>query len=210
MYSRASRDYSRAQNPDGSFQQETYAFKEGGNFGGPRTDQTIDALGFEEVSRVVTGPLAAQGYVPSDDPAATRLLIMVYWGTTVVPDDVYPYSTRQSGVARARAEGESHAVEKDLYYREANSLATAEAAEDGKINAQNANIMGFTDEIVRTQPNDPRMSTLADEVQHNRYYVVLLAYDFQLARRLMQRKLLGRPASASPSWEMTLRRRSRS
>jgi hypothetical protein len=190
VYSRAGKDYERHQKPDGSFEPETFIFRSGGNFGGPRTDKTIDTLNFEDVSRVISGPLAAQGYIPSEEDANARLLIMVYWGTTVVPDDVYPYSTRQSGVARARAEGEPYAVEKDLYFREARALAAAEAAEDGHIDANNANILGYTVEIFRTAPNDPQMVTLAQEVEQDRYYVVLLAYDYQLARRLKQHKLL--------------------
>ena len=48
VYSRASEGYVRAQNPDGSFQPESYIFKEGGNFGGPRVDhKTALELGFD-------------------------------------------------------------------------------------------------------------------------------------------------------------------
>jgi len=60
VYSRASRDYARAQNPDGSFQPEPYVFMDGGNFGGPRYDPTMDKLSFDDISRVITGPLASR------------------------------------------------------------------------------------------------------------------------------------------------------
>jgi hypothetical protein len=53
------------------------------------------------------------------------------------------------------------------------------------IDARNANILGYTDEIFRTSPNnDAKMSILRNEVETDRYYVVLLAYDYQTAREI--------------------------
>jgi hypothetical protein len=60
----------------------------------------------------------------------------------------------------------------------------------GRINAKNANILGYTDEILRVSPRDPYLITLRDELEHDRYFVVLLAYDYQLARKTGQRRLL--------------------
>ncbi|MGA2693322.1 MAG: hypothetical protein ABSF76_13235, partial [Opitutaceae bacterium] len=45
---------------------------------------------------VIAAPLAAQNYVQSNEPADTDLLIVVYWGTTIVPNDVMPLGTRAS------------------------------------------------------------------------------------------------------------------
>jgi hypothetical protein len=65
-----------------------------------------------------------------------------------------------------------------------------EAKQDGQEDAKTANILGYTDEIFRTKPHDPKMMTLRDEIEQDRYYVVLLAYDYQLGRRQWQHKLL--------------------
>jgi hypothetical protein len=208
VYSRASKDYVRAQNPDGSFQPETYAFKEGGNFGGPRVDETMDGLTFEDVSRVIAQPLAAQNYIPGDAPDATRLLIMVYWGVTVVPDDVNPYNNRESRqlgekAARlgstgtqgentgAQSSGRASDIETAQRYSTDQAVdAHMEAMQDATIDAKSANILGYTDEILRTRSGDPNMGTLHDEIEHDRYYVVLLAYDFQAARKFGRHELL--------------------
>jgi hypothetical protein len=171
VYSRASEDYVRVQNADGSFRPESYRLKDGGNFGGPRVDVTMDQLSFDDVSRVIAGPLASQNYVPSQDNATTQLLIVVYWGTTVVPDDVNPRDTRSQ---------KFHAQE----YLE------MEATQDAQIDAKSANILGYTDEIFRTKATDPKRDTLRDEIEQDRYYVVLLAYDYQLGRRFGARKLV--------------------
>ena len=208
VYSRVSKDYVRAQNPDGSFQPETYVFREGGNFGGPRVDMTMDKLTFDDISKVIAPPLAAQNYMPGDQSSNTKLLIMVYWGTTAVPDDVNPYNNRESvqlgelserettqskengssgpGVAEAAIEAQAASN-----YRNNGAIdAEMEHKQDAQIDAKNANLLGYTDEILRTHPDDPNMSILKEEIEHDRYYVVLLAYDYRLARKFGRRELL--------------------
>jgi len=71
--------------PTARFKTETYAFGSGGNWGGDIKDATIDKLNFLDVAKVIAGPLASQKYLPAKDPNNTKLLIMVYWGTTTVP-----------------------------------------------------------------------------------------------------------------------------
>jgi hypothetical protein len=191
VYSRASKDYVRVQNPDGSFKPESYMFKDGGNFGGPRVDVTMDRMSFDDVSRVITPPLAKLNYVPSEDPAATNLLIVVYWGTTVVPDDIYPHSVRRSSKAAAKAAADvPNSISQQMDERELQALYYSEELQDGQINANNANILGYTDEIFRSSPRDPNLSTLQEELEHDRYYVVLLAYDYPFARRYGLHRLL--------------------
>ncbi len=168
VFSRADKAYVRAQNPDGSFQPEMYELRDGGNFGGPRIDATMDRLSFDDVSRVIAGPLASQNYIRGDDPATIGLLIIVYWGTTIVPDDANPRDTR------------------DLHV----SSGDLEERIDGQIDAKSANILGYTDEIFRTAPGDPKMKTLQAEIEQDRYYVVLLAYDAKAAHRYGLHRLL--------------------
>jgi hypothetical protein len=215
VYSRASKDYVRAQNPDGSFKPESYVLKDGGNFGGPRVDVTIDRMSFDDVSRVITPPLATLNYVPSEDPAASNLLIVVFWGTTVVGDDVIPHDTRESkGMANLAAAAESEEGDREqaaernaesggkghpgidttqhwrLLGQQAADFFGAEGDIDASFDSRNANILGYTEEILRTSPRGPDMGELKDEIEHDRYFVVLLAYDYQLARKFGLHKLL--------------------
>ncbi|HXP61902.1 MAG TPA: hypothetical protein VN829_15510 [Dongiaceae bacterium] len=83
MSSTLSDDYARTKLRDGSFQSETYAFGDGGHFAGAARDDSIDRLTFMDVARVIAVPLARRNYLPADgNPEKTKLLIMVYWGTT--------------------------------------------------------------------------------------------------------------------------------
>jgi hypothetical protein len=83
--SRASPDYVRPVHADGTPAPETFAFAKGGLWKTVEAG-TNDDLDFMKVARTISVPLASQHYVASTDPKNTRLLIMVYWGTTRVPD----------------------------------------------------------------------------------------------------------------------------
>jgi hypothetical protein len=82
VYSRVSDDYSRATLPSGSFENESYAFGNGGYYGAAIHDDTIDNLTFTDVAHTIADSLAAKNFVTSRDPNGTKLLIMVYWGAT--------------------------------------------------------------------------------------------------------------------------------
>jgi hypothetical protein len=79
---KASPDYARVRRKDGTYAPKTYAFGEGGHVVGPMIDASIDPMKFLDVARTIAVPLAERNYVPSHDPQATKLLIMVYWGLT--------------------------------------------------------------------------------------------------------------------------------
>lgn len=97
VYSNVSPAYARTRLPGGSFKPETYAFGEGGNLGGVKTDLTIDKLSFTDVAHLIAPSLTAQNYLPCNprDPRLTDLLIMVYWGTTTGTDSTSSSSQYQ-------------------------------------------------------------------------------------------------------------------
>jgi hypothetical protein len=201
--SKVSADYVRARLPDGSFQPEFYAFGEGGNWGGQLSDVTIDKMHFMDVARVIAGPLDGQKYVPARDPVKTRLLIMVYWGTTAVPDtpDESPlYQQYYQDLAEYRLlidEGNPD---------EANAVLTAGLhilamanRERDRIDFKNAKMIGYdADDLVGTDHGKYlahtalgwRTNDEVSEIEENRYFVVLMAYDFQLMWKQKKHKLL--------------------
>jgi hypothetical protein len=74
-------DYVRERQADGTYKPETYAFAKGGIWRSTEA-ATKDDADFMDVAHTVAYPLEAAGYVPTQDPNHTRLLIVVYWGTT--------------------------------------------------------------------------------------------------------------------------------
>jgi len=225
--SRASGDYIRQRLPDGSLQKETFAFARGGLWRGAEAG-TKDMLDFADVARVIAGPLAGQGYLPARDPGATRLLIMVYWGTTRTPEHTTDSVANQNlAAANAAALAASNApqmahfglndycaplqvaqastigygvrtpaqIDVDNAMSAAMAAAAAEDHQRTRLDAMNANLLGFDSWWAETTQSDGtplqfRRRDLMDELEARRYFVVLLAYDFQMMWRQKKPKLL--------------------
>jgi hypothetical protein len=166
--SEVNKDYRRVKLPDGSYRAEDYAFGNGGYLGGPFTDETIDKLSFLDIARVIAVPLAEQKYLPGKDQNTTKLLIMVYWGTTVTPG-------RPQGEADNRFRDHEDYLNAQLLGYDSEGLIGTEYGANIELTA------------LRWHRRD-----LVQEIEYNRYFVVLMAYDFQ---KLKNQKML------KPLWE---------
>jgi hypothetical protein len=225
--SRSSPGYVRVQLPNGTFQTETFAFGKGGVWEGAAKDATIDKVDFMEVARTIAVPLAAQSYVSNRDPRATKLLIMVYWGTTHAPEhSTNSIASQNLQIANAAALAAN--TQQVVHFNPADSMAPptmAQSAATGyairspeqidmdnamtgamaavsaenhareQADARNASMLGYDsawDEAVRYKgtPLDFRRKELADELEESRYFVVLMAYDFQMMWKEKKAKLL--------------------
>lgn len=220
---KTSPDYIRLKQKDGSFPVEGYSFGEGGHFGGPVIDPSIDKLKFIDVARVISVPLAEQNYWPDKDARSTKLLIMVYWGLTDVPPPVsssVAYSNLSNiqnkiaaanGASRAKAaagssggfhRANSNDGASDWQLDQMSSAMTIlnlENQQRAQTDFNNASMLGYDSEgvigteyglYVRGTPLAVRRDDLVAEIEDNRYFVVLMAYDFQLLWKQKQHKLL--------------------
>jgi hypothetical protein len=213
---KASRDYVRKKLPDGSFQPETYAFGEGDNWSGARLDNSIDRMGFMDVARVVAVPLAHQNYVPTREQKTTNLLIMVYWGTTRAPEHASNTHTLQRAQQADRVQNEAmEAVNSalkngkladikvaktamaaaDADMREALSDIQAEDQRREDSDMKTATLLGYDSWWMATESASGggerayRKQDMVNELEEDRYFVVLMAYDFQ-AMTKKKKKLL--------------------
>ncbi len=190
VYSDVSDDYLRTKLSDGSFQTEAYAFGEGGYYRAPISDETIDKLGFMDIARTVAGPLSAQNFAPTKDPKKAKLLIMLYWGMTSGTNDPssanFVFSIFAHAPSAMGGRGGSN-----LSY---DSWAPV-SFEGGIIDNENAGILGYGSELLVDSPriglmHNVRREDLIDDIEHNRYFVVLMAYDFQMLWKQNKHKLL--------------------
>jgi hypothetical protein len=201
--STVSKDYVRTRLPDGSFQPEYYAFGRGGVWGGEIRDATIDQLGFTEVAREIAPSLASQNYLPAKDPGKATLLLMVYWGTTAVPprpeeDHGYQLYYQDLGEYQILM---SQGDVVDAYAVLSSGLHALNMAnhERDLIDIRNAAMIGYdasgkigTDygrNIAHTALGVDQRDQVA-EIEENRYFVVLMAYDFQLMWKQKKHRLL--------------------
>jgi hypothetical protein len=201
--SKASPDYVRTKRADGSYQPETYAFGPGGFWGGMH-DDSIDKLKFIDVARIVAGPLAAQNYLPTKDPDKTTLLIMVYWGLTTVPAPLSA-SAAFANVQTAQTNLQMALQERPpipaaiLAARDQLAFAQEALRSENRVRDQtdleNAKILGYGAELeaiarFEQTPFQYLRDELIEELEGNRYFVVLMAYDFQLMWKQKKHKLL--------------------
>jgi hypothetical protein len=228
----ASKDYKRAKLPDGGFQTEYYSFGDGGKMGGPMSDPTIDQLKFMDVAAVIARPLAKEKFLPARDPKTTRLVIMVYWGTTQIADPIQDsaaflqYQHVRDEIAAEppptpSTPGQQAAPSKDLWAMQAamNNAPSGTDAEmselsdsiamiqmenhdRNRIDRKNAQLLGYDSEdslgLVGTDRGEWVGHTSLGRDQHDqileiespRYFVILMAYDFQLMWKEKKHKLL--------------------
>ncbi|HZZ18464.1 MAG TPA: hypothetical protein VFE25_03800 [Opitutaceae bacterium] len=200
--SKVSADYVRSKQADGAFAPEFYSFGNGGNWGGELKDLTIDKLGFTDVARAIAPALRTQNYLPASDPTKTKLLVMLYWGTTAVPppyqDDTL-YQNYQQSLQTYRimlSEGDPDAD--NVLSAGLHQLDIANGIRD-RLDFRNSLMLGYdasglvgTDRGKYLQHTALRTETLdeREEIEENRYFVVLMAYDFQLMWKQKKHKLL--------------------
>jgi hypothetical protein len=225
--SRASADYVRQQLPDGSYQAETFVFGKGGVWGGSARDATIDKLDFMDIARTIALPLSGQGYISSRDPRDTKLLVMVYWGTTHTPDHPTDSGASQNLQAAsaaalaanapqlvrnnpsdsmapptmAQSSTTSYAIRSPAQIDMDNAMTGAMAAVEAENHARdqedakNASMLGYDSDwdeaqVYKGTPLEFRRKELVEELEEKRYFVVLMAYDFQMMWKQKKAKLL--------------------
>jgi hypothetical protein len=180
----ASKAYTQRKFVNGAPQPETYVFYQGKYFGGVVRDNSIAHASFLDIAKVLAPSLTKQNYRPTRDAKAADLLIVVNWGTTVTDyggkNDMETqfYLTQELSDARS---GDINALNSDLNLDQANATSALKFAES------NADLLGYTKTLAREEQgqwaspdglNSKAESHLADLIEQ-RYFVILLAYDYQ-------------------------------
>jgi len=137
--------------------------------------------------------LAEQGYLPAKDPANTRLVIMVYWGTSAAPDPISTtpaYLNYQIALQEYNELLKSDPSAADAVLSAGLAQLYFENNRRDRIDYKNALLLGYdsdgegligTDSGRMLQFSALRKGRddLVSEIEGNLYFVVLMAYDFQ-------------------------------
>jgi len=178
--SRVSKDYVRARLPGGAPAPEDYVLVKGGRQEGPTRDPSMDDVEFIAIAKALAGPLASQNYRPAAKQDTGRLLIMVYWGTTTVPASA-PLSPFTGGM--------------DNEVNPSNaSLRSLDNVARSRIDAKNARLLGYDSDLKIAGGaiglGESRNHELLEEIEDSRYFVILLAFDFEAFRASRTKTLL--------------------
>ncbi|HTL67369.1 MAG TPA: hypothetical protein VL200_06895 [Lacunisphaera sp.] len=209
VFSRVSNGYQREKLPDGTFKREYYALTNGHYYPGLGKNHSIDAVKFPQVARLVSQFLALKNYYLAPDAKSARLLLEIAWGTTIpFNDSVYQanassfysaYNLMRSTAAAAAGSAPSlegiqspaASVAQAANEEFTQQLYQMQMFEDMRRNADehNAKLLGYVDEInrgntiARFAGAGDTYRDLIDDIENERYYVIIAAYDFQAAQK---------------------------
>jgi hypothetical protein len=200
---------------------ESFVVMQGRRFESPTRDDSLTKLDFRKIAEALAIELARENYVPAKDVASSDLLLLVHWGTTSprvstdslqgvttfgVPDDRPPFNGE---VPEPRNEGDTASqffVNEGERYREY-AFQEAERAtdrlEDDFRNASNANLLGYTEQLRRLarKPGGSTIEhTLRSDLQSERYFIIVKAYDLKAPR--------AQGARRKPVWTLHMNMRS--
>lgn len=208
-------EYVRTKRADGTYQPETYTFGQGEFSPGRMKDRSIDGLQFNDLIRILARPLANQGYVPSRDAAGTQLLIVVHWGTSI-PFNDGQYRSGLNAISSVMAQqgpnlpslvptgpngssGDS-SLQSALRNAQEGELTSMFMMQEqfnqlrDRANARNARLLGYSTALNRFPdmpgPFRSLRGDLVDELEDDRYYVILVAFDFQPMWKKKEKRIL--------------------
>jgi hypothetical protein len=215
--SRVGNGYQRERLPDGSFKTEFYALSNGGRVAGTTSDATVDKVAYPEVAEIAMRLLAGQNYRYATKAEDAKLLLVLYWGTTIgfEPGN---YSTQVNNAAAAlqnlKAAGggsgnvpgqaggfgggggsAESAAAGAVFEGEMFKMMSENRARD-QINLPNAKLLGYLDEInsadgiQRWAGAGDRYNDLIADVEESRYYIIISAYDFPEVVKNGKKRLL--------------------
>lgn len=188
----AGSDYVRARDAKGAPQAESYVFAEGKFFGGSTHDGSLNRMTFTEITKTLAASLAKQNYFPAPNVESSQLLIMVHWGTTEIFEDPMKdinLQAAQDALTAFNAAQESGGMADPSALNQATSaLNMARQDQLAAIN-RNAVLLGYARSLEKERREMLTTNaeiTMANELNEERYFVILMAYDNQV--RLRDRK----------------------
>ncbi len=214
VFSSTYNGYQRPRAADGTFQPEYYALANGKYLPGVSADASIDKVKFPQIAGLTAQFLALRDYHLAQDSKQARFLLVITWGKTIPLDDgVYfdhqeAFFNAMNQVAQARGGPAGRFSAMASPTAAAKSFAENDEAEQSliqlnmfndmrrKADEYNAKVLGYVDEINRREGParfagaGTAFDDLIDDIENERYFFVISAYDFPTAVKTGQRKLL--------------------
>jgi hypothetical protein len=185
-------------------------------------DDSMDDVKFAGIVRVLGKYLAKQSYYPAKDAKKADLMLVVHWGKTMPSSDGFNRSLIDQGLQgfalsqqlKMGSLGQSAIFSGgDSGVPGVTEAATSEMvqgmmeirfAQDARIEAdrRNANLLGYTAELnYRDNPSlyagaGTAYNDLIEDIESERYYVAVTAYDFQEALQHKNKKGLWRTVAS--------------
>jgi len=211
--SEASTTYNEVKENDSGAKYETYVFIKGNFYDGDFADKSLRTASFEEVAATLAENMKQRNYYPSSSPSEGDLLIVVHYGTTSVEPDLEelfmldstdPYAQGETGIGGFYSEGS----EEEPGFSEVYSDDYVDLADLSDFGANNTaqhqqtmrnNRLGISKVLNRKNITATEEFDLRVEMQDERYFIILMAYDYEKLRLEKERELLWTTRFSVPS-----------
>lgn len=203
-YSQASSEYHREKQANGEWVPEKYALGIGQMLDPTKSDESLSQLTLEDMAEILAKALIRENYLPETDPEETDLMIVVNWGKTIPHNDglkglrIDGISTAinsenninldvaasSAGEATVSQNSEMAAIEGELQTMLLTQDMFNRARKDA--NEYNALLLGFAPKLFDHYISNPLggpqrlvLDSMVEEIEMERYFVILQAYDFK-------------------------------
>jgi hypothetical protein len=189
--------YKRAVTSKGSPAPQSYIVTEGRHFGAAVRDTSEEKMAFMDIAKTLAPALAKQAYFPARAGTDPDLLIVIHWGTTHPYDD----PSQQFDIERRNAALDDYKAVASGNDGKADPEAINQvlAQQNAGIDIQQrmmdeaAELLGYKRSL-RTRSKSIMASeeekTMVAELNEERYFIALMAYDYGVFKREKRRQLL--------------------
>ena len=190
-------NYVRPLDGDGKPVPESYIFSKGKFFGGNTADAKLKQVSFEDITKMLAGNLVKQNYFPTKDVPSANLLLMVSWGTTQVyynPQTVTADDRLNAAMTEYKNNAATNNGDADpgALNEAMNNNNSAGNSAQGAV-ALNSSLLGYKPTLQKEQSKvvvSAAEMTMNEELNEERYFVIVMAYDYQYMKKEHKSKLL--------------------
>ncbi|MEO6004926.1 MAG: hypothetical protein ABIS43_17360 [Opitutus sp.] len=193
--STAAPDYKREIPGKPGVRPETYLFMQGQFFQSGTRDRGLESMTFEKLTQTLAKDLVKQEYYPTKDVNNADLIIMIYWGASLIYEDPQKdnmIDSLNTAVTQVRAQVADGGIgDTGALNNVSESMASSQDTSERALQ-RNAALMGFTRTLAKTSRSafmTEEEKSLRTELSEERYFVVLMAYDFQTLKKQKIRHL---------------------
>ena len=181
---------------------QTYHFKKGKQYRSATRDRSIEEVSFEEVLVVTADYLKEQKFYPAANKEVGDLLILVSWGTTSLDTDwnkvmgVTDFGNSNAGgsASQQAPQNASEAQAMQALQAAADAEASSSSFLPGEAGSyhrsRNLKLLGFEKGLFGEGYTPAERERLNFELDRERYFIVLNAFDYQLLMKKQKVKQL--------------------
>ena len=199
--STSTEEYAQQKFGKGDPKPETYLFFQGKFFGGDVRDPNLEHAQFLDIAKTLAENLVRQKYYPTKDQKNADLLIVVHWGVTSIYENpnkqldaerLYSAQTADAAAQEASPSLDHSALNLEL------AIGDLERGTQENSVAYNARLLGFRRQLENQAGQvidmnsgmTPEELSLREQLSEERYFVILMAYDYRTMKKDQKPKLL--------------------